>query len=135
MFLPLDHRLSLWWRSILSTRTTCMFHMRSGLLRTTASRRPRKVSQALPLVLADSVFSLLRIFAAYSASAADYNYTSTLLYRKKEDSVWELRKSSSVYCWRKKCELFYAALIIFLVIIHHCGLADYNWQRETLYKP
>lgn len=58
-----------------------MFRMLSGLLRTTASRRPRKVSQPLALVLADNVF--FHVFAAYSASAVDYNYMSTLYSEKK----------------------------------------------------
>lgn len=51
----------------------------------------QKGESTLPLVLADSCF-FFYIFAAYSASAVDYNYISTLRSEKKK-TVWELRKS------------------------------------------
>lgn len=90
-------------------------------------------SQPLALVLADSgVF--FNIFAAYSASAVDYNYMSTLYSEKK--TVRGIYGSPCPYIvGGRKCGLFYAALMILLVIIHHCASADYNWQQEMLYKP
>lgn len=49
------------------------------------------MSQALPLVLSDSVFFLPppppHIFAAYSESTVDYNYTSTQYVQKRKQCV------------------------------------------------